>query len=295
MATIDLNRVSTFVRVVEESSFTAAARALGVPISSASRSVARLEADLGVRLLQRTTRKLRLTEAGDAYFRRMQAVMAEASDAAEAVAGYASAPRGLVRLTAPPDLRLHHLISALLIKHPGLEIELTLTSRAIDLVAEGYDLAIRGGILTDSSLVVRKIADTPLGLFAAPAYLTRAGRPRALRDLSRHACVLFRGRPGARTWQLLGPRGPESVTVRGTLTVDDMGFLRGALLEGLGLGLIPAALVSSDVAAGTLVRVLPKYHLGGGGLFLLWPSRRLMPPRVAVVRDFLAEELTKIL
>jgi len=85
------------------------------------------------------------------------------------------------------------------------------------------------------------------------------------------------------------------VTVRGTLTVDDMGFLRGALLEGLGLGLIPAALVSSDVAAGTLVRVLPKYHLGGGGLFLLWPSRRLMPPRVAVVRDFLAEELTKIL
>jgi DNA-binding transcriptional LysR family regulator len=295
MATIDLNRVSTFVRVVEGASFTAAARALGVPISSASRSVARLEADLGVRLLHRTTRKLRLTEAGEAYFRRMQAVMAEAADAADAVAGFATAPAGLVRLTAPPDLRLHQIVSALLTKHPGLEIELTLTSRPIDLVEEGYDLAIRGGILTDSSLMVRKIADTPLGLFAAPAYLTRAGRPRALRDLSRHACVLFRGRPGPRTWQLIGPRGPESVTVRGTLTVDDMGFLRGALLEGLGLGLVPAALLSSDVAAGTLVRVLPKYQLGGGGLFLVWPSRRLMPPRVAAVRDFLADEITKIL
>jgi DNA-binding transcriptional LysR family regulator len=307
MTTIDLNRVSTFVRVVEGGSFTAAAAALGVPTSSVSRSVARLEQDIGVRLLHRTTRKLSLTDGGQHYFQRMQAVIAEAVDASEAVAGFSEAPRGLVRLTAPADIPLAPILARLLGRHPHVQIELISTARQIDLVEEGVDLAIRAGNLGDSSLVVRKIGDTPLGLFASRAYLDRQGLPRAFRELSRHSCVLYRGRPGKRVWRLNGPRGDESVTVSGALAADDMGVVRAAVQEGLGVGLLPARAQAPNAQPGAqagsgldamqagLVRLLPKYAVRGGGVYLVWASRRLMPARVAVVRDFLADELARIL
>src|SRR5262245_51520149 len=148
MATIDLNRISTFVRVVEAGSFTAAAAALRLPTSSVSRAVARLEDELGARLLNRTTRKLSLTDAGRVFHERMQAVVSETEEATRAVAGFASAPRGVVRLTAPPDIGLGPLpdvIAKIVADHPGLVIDLVLTSRRVDLVEEGIDLALRGG------------------------------------------------------------------------------------------------------------------------------------------------------
>src|SRR5689334_11955800 len=160
MATIDLNRFAVFVRVVEEESFTAAAAALGVPTSSASRSVARLEADLGVRLLNRTTRKLSLTDGGRQFFQRMQAVIAETEEATQEAAGFAREPRGPVRVTVPPDLALPAIVKRIVERYPGVVLELVVTSRRVDLVEEGIDLALRGGNLPDSSLVSRKIADT---------------------------------------------------------------------------------------------------------------------------------------
>jgi DNA-binding transcriptional LysR family regulator len=187
MATIDLNRARVFVRVVEAESFTAAAAALNVPTSSASRAVARLEEELGVRLLNRTTRKLSLTDAGQQFFTRMQAVIAEAEETTQAVVGLAGDPRGLVRLTAPVDLGLQllpALVKKIVERHPGLVIELVLTSRRVDLLEEGIDLAIRGGRLEDSSLVARKIISSDLGVFAAPAYLARRGGGGRLAALS---------------------------------------------------------------------------------------------------------------
>src|SRR5690349_6504300 len=173
MATIDLNRVAVFVRVVEKKSFTAAAKELRVPVSSVSRAVASLEEELGVRLLHRTTRKLSLTDPGEHFFARMQTVVEEADAAARAITGFASEPAGLVRITAPPEIGAHELpriIARILRKHPNLQFELKLTYNVVDLIEEGFDLAIRAGTLAESSLVARKVADSALGIFGAPSY-----------------------------------------------------------------------------------------------------------------------------
>ena len=297
MTRIDLNRIAVFVRVVEAGSFTAAAAALGLPTSSISRGVAKLEDELGVRLLNRTTRKLSLTEGGRHFFQRMQAVVTETEAAAQEVAGIAGEPRGLVRLTAPLDLGVQHLpaiIGKLRARHPGIEIELSLTSRRVDLVEAGIDLAIRGGRLDDSSLVARKIGASDLGIFAAPAYLATRGRPRALGDLVRHECLLYGGRAGRLPWRFVGPRGDEAVAPAAAVVCDDMLFLREMALAGHGLALLPAQSVAGLLAEGRLLRVLPKHAVKGGWLYLVWPSRDLVPARVVAVRELLAEELGKL-
>jgi len=297
MAIIDLNRIAVFVKVVEAGSFTAAAAQLGLPTSSVSRAIARLEGDLNVRLLNRTTRKLALTEAGQHFHQRMQAVVAETAEATQEVTGFASEPRGLVRMTAPHDVGLQHLpgiVATILSRHPALTIEVILTSRRIDLVEEGIDLALRGGRLQDSSLVTRKIVASALGVFASPAYLERRGRPRALADLARHDCLGYGGRAGKQPWRLRGPSGDESVTVPVTIVCGDMLFLREMVLRGLGLALLPVGNVVSDVEAGRLVRVVPRYGFGSGGLYLVWPTRTLVPARVVAVREILTTELTRL-
>lgn len=297
MARIDMNRIGVFVRVVESGSFTAAAAGLRVPTSSVSRAIARLEEELGVRLLHRTTRKLSLTDSGQHFFARMQAVVLEAEEATAAVSGLATAPRGVVRLTAPVDLGLRQLpaiIVKLIDRYPGLVIELRLTSRRLDLVEEGIDLAIRGGRLEDSSLVARKIGSTDLGIFAAPSYLQRRGTPRRLADLSRHACLVYGGRGGSMPWRFTGPRGEESVAVSGPVVCDDMLFLHEMALAGTGLVVMPVPSAADDVEAGRLARVLPRHRIEGGGLYLVWPSRRLVPARVTLVRELLAAELAAV-
>jgi DNA-binding transcriptional LysR family regulator len=297
MPRIDLNRIAVFVRVVEAGSFTAAATALSLPTSSVSRAVSNLEEELGVRLLNRSTRKLSLTESGRHFFTRMQVVIAETDEATEAVAGFARDPRGVVRLTAPHDIglsRLPAILVRLTERYPGLVTELVLTSRRVDLIEEGFDLAIRGGRLADSALVVRKIAASALGVFGAPAYLDRRGKPRALADLARHDCLGYAGRAGKTTWRLTGPQGEESVAVSGPVVCEDMLFLREMVLAGGGLALLPAESVAAEVAAGHLVRLLPRHSLEGGGLYLLWPSRHLVPARVVAVRELLAEALGKL-
>jgi DNA-binding transcriptional LysR family regulator len=297
MARIDLNRIALFVRVVQAGSFTAAGASLGLPTSSVSRAVARLEDDLGARLLHRTTRKLSLTDTGQHYYGRMQTVVAEAEEASAAVAGFEGAPRGLVRVAAPVDLGLTHLpalVKKLIQRHPGLILELVLSSRRADLVEDGIDLAIRGGRLEDSSLVARKIAETELGLFASPAYLQRRGRPRAVKDIARHDCILYGTRAGRLPWRLRGPRGEETARPSGPIIADDMMFVREMVVAGMGIALLPAPTVAAEVVAGRMVRLLPRYAVHGGALYLVWPSRRLVPARVVVVREFLVDELARL-
>ncbi len=243
MTTIDLNRIATFVRVVEAGSFTAAARKLRVPVSSVSRAIANLEWELGVRLLHRTTRRLSLTDGGQHFFQRMQTVISETEEATRAVAGLAAEPRGLVRITAPPEmgaLAFPSIVARLIRRHPGLVIELKLTNRVIDLVAEGIDLAVRGGVLEDSSLVARKVASSELALFASAAYLERRGRPRRPSDLAHHDCLIYAGPSGKLPWRLTGPRGEQIVPVSGPIICDDMVFLREAAVGGPGRGHDPA-------------------------------------------------------
>ncbi len=286
---MDLNRVAVFLRVVEAGSFTRAAEALGVRKSSVSRSVAALEADLGIRLLQRTTRRLSLTDAGRAYHDRARDALAGLDEARESVSTLGAEPRGLVRVTAPVDLEgaLAALTARFLRQHPAVRVEISLTARVVDLVREGFDLALRAGFLADSSLVSRRLGDTDLGLFASPAYLDAAGRPRRPADLAGHACVLFRAGGAQATWPLTGPRGEEEVVVHGRVDTDEMGFVESMLLAGEGIGLAPIFLLRPLVEAGRLERVLPRHARRGPAMHVVWPSRRFEPAAVVRFRQAL--------
>jgi DNA-binding transcriptional LysR family regulator len=295
MTKIDLRRMAMFVRVAEQGSFTAAAASLDQPISSLSRAVAKLEAELGVRLLHRTTRKLSLTDAGQQLFARVQAALTEIEEASLAAAGFASSPRGVVRITAPFGLsELPSILAKLTARYPGLVIDLGLTDRVVDLVGEGIDLAIRAGQLEDSSLMARKLAASELGIYAAPDYLQRRGKPRNVADLVRHECLRYRGHSGQLPFRLLGPRGIEQVEVTGSVVCDNMMFLRDLVVAGIGLALLPEQTVAEDLAAGRLVRLLPRHSVVGAAVYLVWASHKLVPARVAVVRELLTEELLKL-
>jgi DNA-binding transcriptional LysR family regulator len=289
-----LNHVAVFVRVVETGSFTAAGAALGLPKSSVSRSVSRLELELGVRLLQRTTRSVHLTDAGHAYYQRVARALSGLEEAQSAVSDMQASPSGLVRLTAAVDIGVNilaGLVARFVRKHPTIHVELVLTGRIVNLVDEGVDLAVRAGKLDDSSLVARKVGTTESRLFAAPGYLRRRGTPKTLADLAQHDCVLFRGRRGRSGWELLGPKGLEKVDVTGLVSADDFAFVRQMLLAGAGIGLIPWTVSAQDIERKRLVRVLSEYAAPGGALHVVYPSARYVPQRVALLRDFLVQGL----
>jgi DNA-binding transcriptional LysR family regulator len=292
--TMDLNRALTFVRVVEDGGFTAAARALRVPKSSVSRSVALLEAELGVRLLQRSTRKVQLTDAGQIYYDQASRALAALVDAAAAVTDLQSSLRGTLRITAPADASaglLAPIIARFVEQHPAVYVECVLTGRVVDLVAEGIDFAFRAAAITDSSLVARKLAPLDGSLYAAPSYLARHGAPTQVADLAGHECVLFRGDRGRTRWTLSSASGEENVQVHGAISADDFAFVHQACLEGAGIALLPQFLAKPSFARGELARVLPG-HLGiRGDWHLVYPTGRYLPRRAAAFRDFMLAAL----
>jgi len=250
-----------------------------------------------VRLLHRTTRRLHLSDAGQHFFQRMQIVIAETEEATSAVTGFATEPRGLVRVTAPVGIgvdRFPRIVGKLLQRHPGIVLDLQMTNRVVDIVGEGFDLAIRSGILEDSSLIARKVADSELGIFASPAYVARHGQPRRPGDLVGRDCLSYGSRETRLPWRLHGPRGEQSVAVTGPIVCNDMVFLRDCAIAGLGLALIPVETAGPAVAARRLVRVLPQHGVVGGGVYLVWPSHKLVPARVVAVRELFAEELAQL-
>ena len=295
---MDLNRVSAFVRVVQDGSFTAAARALGLPKSSVSRSVAQLEHDLGIRLLQRTTRQLHLTDAGAAYFERVSRALGDIGEATIAASDAQSELSGVVRITAPVDIGIWSLaaiIGRFVRKHPRIRVEVSLTGRVVDLVAEGFDLAVRAGPLRDSSLVARRVGELQSVAYASPKYLARRGTPQKLEDLVAHDCVLFRPNGSTAKWELRHTDGTvASVDVTGLVASDDLSFVRKAVLTGSGIGVLPTFLCGRAEATGKLVRVLNDWSLNGAVLHVAYPSARFVPQRVVVLREHLLSELGNI-
>jgi DNA-binding transcriptional LysR family regulator len=292
--TIDLNRVRVFVRVVEDGSFTAAARRLGLPKSSVSRSVTALERSLGVRLLQRTTRALHLTDAGHSWFQQVRPALVSLTDSAASLSARAAEPRGRVRVSCPPDSEelVLRYVARFRRKYPRVHVDVSFASRQVDLVAEGYDLALRAGDLKDSSLVVRKIHDSTLGLFASRAYLQRHGVPRRLADLTRHACIAMNAPSGRATWSLTGPSGEiESVDVSCPVTTDLMQFAGQAAVSGLGIALLPEVLAGG---AKELQRVLPEWRRVGGSISIVSPSRGFEPRAVTLFKEGLVAELMSL-
>lgn len=292
-ATIDLNHVVSFLRVVDAGSFTAAAKGLGVPTSTVSRQVAQLEEALGVRLLQRTSRRVQLTEAGTAYHERASPALGALEGAADEVRDRQETPRGVVRLTAPGDIGalLADVLVAFSEQHPGIQVELVLTGRIVDLVAEGVDLALRAGVIRDGTLVARKLGADQMLLAASAAYLERRGTPAALAELAQHDCLGFRTQRGRALWQLVGPAGPVSLEVDCRFAADDFTFLRALLLADAGVGLVPHVAVARELAEGTLRRVLPDHSQPLVGLSLVYPSAKHLPRRVVLLRDFLFQAL----
>ena len=292
MLDMDLNDVAAFVRVVESSGFAKAARQLGVPTSTVSRAVARLEQSVGVRLLHRTTRNLSVTSEGHAFHQRVAPLVASLRDATRTLGAGGKEPEGRLRVTAPNDIGsafLSEEIVRFVDRYPLLHVELMLTNRKLNLVSEGIDVAVRAGRLESSSLVARKIGTLHVDFYASPAYAERFRLPGNLAELSRHKIVAFGAREGKLTQVLDGPRGQESIELSCRIACDDFGFVRATLVAGGGIGLIPRMIAASELATGRLVRVLPDYGVSGGALFVIYPSARQTPTKVTLFRDFLAK------
>ena len=295
---VDLNRVAVFLRVVEAQSFTAAAEALGLPKSSVSRSVARLEESLGVQLLQRTTRALQLTEAGRVYFEEASRALSSLEQAHETLSQLDGRAQGAVRITAPVDLGaqvLAPLAARFTRRTPGITLEFVLTSKLVNLVDEGVDLAVRAGTLRDSSLISRRVNGLEPWLFASPGYLDARGTPGSVQQLADHDCVLFRPRRGHQEWVLHRPgrRQPDHRPWSGggrRLHVPPRGGARPERASGC----LPALNCAQEVARGRLVRLLSAYTGPSAPLHVVWPASRHVPRRVVLVREWLVKALGAI-
>lgn len=290
-ATIDVALVPAFVEVVRQGSFTAAARALGLPKSTVSRRVSKLEASLGTPLLVRSTRSLRLTEAGEAFFARAAPALEAVAEAATVVTELEADLRGLLRVTVPVDVEvLAPIVARFAAAHPALRVEVIATARRVDLIGEGVDVAVRAGPQPESSLITRRLTRTRLGFFASHAYLEARPAPASLDALLRdHEVILFRPTQGVSRLRLDTPDGARTVELRGQIACDEMLFLRGLVLAGAGVGLLPAHHASGF--PDRLVRVLPEVSRGGGAISIVYPPSQPVPAKVRAFRDFLVAEL----
>lgn len=287
-----LDDLLVFAAVAETQGFSAGARRLGVSRSQASAAVARLEARLGLRLFQRTTRRVSLTEAGRAALPHAQAAAAAARDAEQAALTLRGAPRGVLRVNAPMSFGLLHVAPALgefAATYPEIRVDLVLDDRRLDLIEGGFDLAVRIGELADSSLVATTVGRNRNVLVASPAYLERTGHPREPSELAAHAALVYSLSPTGRDWLLERGDRRERVAVSGPLEANSSLALREAALQGLGIARMPWFVVGEDLANGRLRRVLPDWELPGQGIHVLYAARAYLPPKVQVFVRYLRE------
>jgi DNA-binding transcriptional LysR family regulator len=290
---VDLNLLTIFEAVARTASFSAAARELGIPKSTASRGVSRLEADLGVQLLLRTTRRVAPTDAGTALYDRVTPHLAAIRSGLGELPEREEEPGGALRVTAPADLGRFFLAEAAtryVARFPHVSIEVHLANRLVDLVAEGFDVALRAAPrLADSSMLARRLAALTFQLYASPLYLARRGTPRTEADLDAHEWVSFR--PSTQRLRL-APSGRRAPATReGRIACDDLSFVRDAVRAGAGLGLLPNFVAEVDVEAGRIVRVLPRFEQGAGTLYFVTPAAKHVPRKVSAFRDLLLEML----
>lgn len=295
MEPIDLSQLSLFIAVAEGNGFSRAARSLGVPKSTLSRGIARLEAVLGRQLFYRTTRQVTLTTAGAALYERVAPRVAELRQAIGTLPVPHEAPAGVLRLSAPNDLGVSFLADVgtrFCARFPHVRLDVVLTTRRVDLVAERFDAALRATArLEDSSLVARKLRTVEMQLFASPEYLARRGTPRGLPELAGHDLVQFRGFHGP--VHLCGPADTTLRKLTARIVADDFAFVREVLRGGGGIGLLPSILARDDLALGALVRVLPRYLAARSALYFVHPAARHVPPTVTAFRDFVVELLAE--
>ncbi len=292
----DLSNLQVFARVVEDGSFSSAARFLGTTPSSISRKISQLENELGARLFHRTTRKQSLTEAGEIYLQHARRIVTDLEDARLAVGRFAGTPSGSLHVTAEADFAVAFIAKILpdfLDLHPDVKIRLTLSTRQLDLVDSGFDLAIRIGHLEDSSLIARKITESRELMCASPGYLTKHGAPKHPNELEIHDCLSFRTGPEKNYWrfELTGSR--LDVPISGPINVNNLTFLRDSALAGLGIIVVPTWMIRDELTRGLLVPVLEDFPRDPASLpvHAVFANNRHLAPKVRAFVDFLVERM----
>lgn len=293
---LDLNEVAMFVQVARLGSFAEAARHLHVPSTTLSRRIQQLETRLGTRLMQRSTRKLTLTSAGQAFHERCGLAIEELIEAGDSHIASSQEPSGSVRVAAPAnffDFFSMDWVAEFLAAHPRVKLDFVLSDVVVDLIEERIDVAFRGGALQDSSYVAREVFESYGSLVASPAYLATYGMPNSLRELGGHRCLTPPPDTGSlSTWRLEGPGGTrDDVRVQGCLVSNMQDVLRKAACAGLGVAALPAILTVSDLDSGRLVPVLPQYKRVKCGLSVIYASRRHIPKALSTFVDMAIEKL----
>lgn len=294
---LDLNDIAMFVQVVRHGSFAAAARRMGLPPNTLSRRIQQLEAQLGTRLMQRSTRKLTLTSAGQAFHERCAGAVDGLVEAGQELMTGSREPSGLIRVAATADFFDFfpmEWVADFLATHPLVRVDFVLSDAKADLIAEQIDIAFRGGALPDSGFVARKLLNARTdGMVASPAYIAARGAPATLQDLANHDCVTSPHPSGRTIWRMTNPDGvQEEVQVAGRFSGNTAQALRKAAIAGLGVALLPPAMARLDVEAGRLVPVLPQYQRTGQGLSVLYPSRKHLPLAVSAFIGMVTEKLS---
>ncbi len=293
-----LEQLKIFVKVVQAGSFTRAADVLDTQKSYVSRVIAQLEAELGVKLLERTTRTQSITETGREVFERAVGILGAVADTVRVTQHAQGDPKGVLRLTCGVEFGMVAVggwIDEYLTRHRQASVDAEYTSRVLDMVHEGFDLAIRVGPVDESRLVARALGQVEYGLFASPAYLKANAAPRNPADLSAHALVMFTGGSHRRGWQLVREGDRDAVRVDGParLRVNNSFAVRDALLRGLGIGQLPLLVAREALAAGRLVNVLPKWAGPPASVHAVYPSNRYLSPNVRAFIDLALEHLPR--
>ncbi|GAB3359454.1 LysR family transcriptional regulator [Lysobacter tyrosinilyticus] len=291
---VDLNDVALFVQVVKAGSFAEAARRAGMPSNTASRRIQQLEEQLGLRLLHRSTRRLTLTDAGEALYARSADQVEALSEATLELAEGSQVPSGKVRVAAPADLfNWFELawVKEFLVAHPKVRLEFVLNDARADLVAEGIDVAIRAGAMTEPTLIARRVGSNRARLMASPAYLATHGTPQLLEELATHECIGVPPVSGRVVWHLDGPEGPVDVEVRGRFHANTALALLKACVADMGIALLPDIATAQHLRDGQLVQVLPDYGVDGLELFLVYQSRRQMPRALSAFIEFVMNRI----
>ena len=294
---LDLQQLSSFLAVVRAGSFVGAADATSLSKAAISRHVADLETQLGVRLLHRTTRRLSLTDDGQRFHAQAVELVAAFEELEAETSASGGEAAGLLRINAPVsfgNLHLAPLWPRFIAAHPKVSLDITLNDRVVDLVDEGYDVAIRISRLADSQIVSRRLATTRIVLCASPGYLEKHGTPTHPRDLAEHQVFAYSYWSGGDDWRFTGPDGEVGVRVKPRIHTNSGDTCRAAALEDQGVVLQPDFLVGADIKRGTLVRLMPEYHSIELGIFALFPTRKHLPLKTRHLVDFLVEEFRTV-
>jgi DNA-binding transcriptional LysR family regulator len=288
-----LSAMKAFVQIVESGNFAKASERLGISTSACSRQVADLEAHLGVRLLNRTTRKLSLTESGQAFFERSLQLLSDLEEAEQFAAQSARVPRGTLKLTCSTNFGMRQLAPAIadfMARHAAVKFDVSLSDRIVDLVEEGFDLAVRIGSLGSQNLVAKKLGESRMIACASPAYLKKHGTPRSPDDLARHNCFIYAYGPAPGQWLFRDGKGGERlVRISGNLHSNNGDMLAAAAAQGAGIVWEPAFIVGPDLRAGRLVSILDAFEAPPVDIWAVYPSRRHLSAKVRAFVDFLAE------